>query len=58
MGEKFQSTHIRLPVKQYNQLIRQSFETGKSQSEINREALEMRWARKKGGKEDENLLDR
>ena len=51
MSEKFQSTHIRLTEKQYNQLRRESFETGKSQSEIIREALEMRWAqaKRKGG---------
>ena len=46
MSEKFQPTHIRLTEKQYNQLRRESFETGKSQSEIIREALELRWAQK------------
>ena len=43
MSEKFQSTHIRLTVEQYDRLRRESFESGKSQSEIIREALEMRW---------------
>lgn len=46
MGEKFQSTHIRLTEKQYDRLRRESFETGKSQSEIVREALKLRWAQK------------
>src|SRR5690606_22243438 len=46
MGEKFQSTHIRLTEKQYDRLRRESFETGKSQSEIIREALKLRWAQK------------
>lgn len=55
MSEKFQSTHIRLTEKQYNQLRRESFETGKSQSEITREALEMRWARKKEEKRMKEL---
>ena len=55
MSEKFKSTHIRLTEKQYNQLRRESFETGKSQSEIIREALEMRWARKKEEKKNERV---
>lgn len=55
MSEKFKSTHIRLTEKQYNQLRRESFETGKSQSEIIREALEMRWARKKEEKRMKEL---
>ena len=55
MSEKFKPTHIRLTEKQYNQLRRESFETGKSQSEIIREALEMRWARKKEEKKNERV---
>jgi Arc/MetJ-type ribon-helix-helix transcriptional regulator len=55
MSEKFKPTHIRLTEKQYNQLRRESFETGKSQSEIIREALEMRWARKKEEKRMKEL---
>lgn len=55
MSEKFQSTHIRLTEKQYDRLRRESFENGKSQSEIIREALEMRWARKKEEKRMKEL---
>ena len=53
MSEKFQSTHIRLTEKQYDRLRRESFETGKSQSEITREALELRWKEK----EEKKMLD-
>ena len=53
MSEKFKPTHIRLTEKQYNQLRRESFKTGKSQSEIVREALELRWKEK----EEKKMLD-
>src|SRR5690606_10964698 len=46
MSEKFQSTHIRLTVKQWERLRDEAHETRRSQSEIIREALEMRWAQK------------
>ena len=55
MSEKFKSTHIRLTEKQYNQLRRESFETGKSQSEIIREALKLRWAQKE--KEEKRMKE-
>lgn len=46
MSEKYTSTHVRLTEKQYDRLRWESFETGKSQSEIIREALKLRWAQK------------
>ena len=57
MSEKFQSTHIRLTVKQWERLRDEAHETRRSQSEIIREALEMRWAqaKRKGGKKNERV---
>lgn len=46
MSEKYTSTHIRLTVEQWERLRDEAHETRRSQSEIVREALEMRWARK------------
>lgn len=44
--EEYIPTNIRLTVKQYERLRKESFDTKKSQAEIVREALEMRWAQK------------
>ena len=43
MSEKYTSTHIRLTVEQWERLRDEAHETRRSQSEIIREALEMRW---------------
>jgi predicted DNA-binding protein len=44
---KYVPINIRLTEDQYERLRREAFETKKSQAEITREALEMRWAGKK-----------
>ena len=51
--EEYTSTHIRLESQQYDRLRDEAHETRRSQSKIIREALEMRWARKKGGKNND-----
>lgn len=48
--EEYIPTNIRLTVKQHERLRKESYITKKSQAEIVREALEMRWAQKE--KED------
>jgi len=57
--EDYVSTHIRLEKEQYDHLRDESHETRRSQSDIVREALEMRWARKKEEKimTQEKLLE-
>ena len=55
MSEKYTSTHIRLTVEQWERLRDEAHETRRSQSEIIREALEMRWARKKEEKRMKEL---
>lgn len=46
MGKKYIPINIRLTEEQYERLRREAFETKKSQAEITREALELRWAQK------------
>ena len=46
MGVKYVPINIRLTEEQYERLRREAFDTKKSQAEITREALEMRWAQK------------
>jgi predicted DNA-binding protein len=54
MDEKYISTNIRLTESQYERLRKESFDTKKSQAEITREALEMRWAQKEKKEEKSN----
>ena len=53
--EELKTTSIMLTTEQYNRLRRESFDTQKSQSEIIREALELRWAQKE---KEENKMSR
>ena len=53
MGVKYVPINIRLTEEQYERLRRESFDTNKSQAEITREALELRWASKKEEKRNE-----
>lgn len=46
MGVKYVPINIRLTEEQYERLRREAFETKKSQAEIVREALELRWTQK------------
>jgi predicted DNA-binding protein len=46
-------TNIRLTAKQHERLRKESYVTKKSQAEIVREALEMRWAQKEKGREEQ-----
>jgi Arc/MetJ-type ribon-helix-helix transcriptional regulator len=46
MEEKYIPTNIRLTEEQYERLRDEAHETRKSQAEIIREALELRWAQK------------
>ena len=57
--KEYISTHIRLEKRQYDHLRDEAHETRRSQSNIVREALEMRWARKKEEKimTQEKLLE-
>ena len=56
MGVKYVPINIRLTEEQYERLRRESFDTKKSQAEITREALELRWAQKE--KKDEKKIKR
>ena len=49
---KYVPINIRLTEDQYERLRREAFETKKSQAEITREALELRWALKEKEKEE------
>lgn len=54
MEEKYIPTNIRLTEEQYGRLRQESFDTKKSQAEIIREALELRWAQKE--KEEKKMV--
>ena len=54
MGVKYVPINIRLTEEQYERLRREAFDTKKSQAEITREALEMRWAQKEKKEEKSN----